>query len=212
MIDLSQSAIAYLALSAILLGAAHGVLYDMIRFVKLMLGVEYGKPSSEGNGKVKNVFLHIFTFICDVIFWICFAVTSVILTYNMSGGVFRGIVYLGMLGGGALYYFTLGRLVLKINIKLTRLVKKTLKWLYWIVTAPIRAIISLIIKLYHLTIGKVIGKIVSEVKRRQERRKQRSQTAVAALEPEYTKEEKNTDVTKYRYKGEGRISFYGRGR
>ncbi len=211
MIDLSQSTVAYLILSSVILGVLLGVLYDVMRFMKLMLGVRYEKDASRVRvSKAKKAFLYIVTFIFDLSFGLCFAVFSILLTYNISGGIFRGIVYVGMIGGGIAYYLTLARLVLKLNIKLTRLIKKVLKWVWYALMKPVKAIISLIIKLYHLTIGKVIGKIVGDIRMRQEQQRRKAENESVAKLPENTNKETDRDVTKYRYKQEGRISFAGR--
>ena len=140
-----------------------------------------------------------------MLFWLVFAISSVLLTYNVTGGVFRGMVYFGMIAGGAVYYLTVGKLTLKAGDKLARFIRKTAGRVIKLILVPVRAIFSLIIKLYHLTFGKVIGKIISERKRRKEAR-------VAALSPpaaliEKTQKENETNVKKYRYEREGRISF-----
>ncbi|MBE6583405.1 MAG: hypothetical protein E7649_00295 [Ruminococcaceae bacterium] len=211
MIDLSQSTVLLLILSSALIGIAHGLIYDGIRLFKMMLGVDYGKAAVEPTSVGKRIFLYAVTFLCDAVFCISFAISSILLTYNVSGGVFRGIVYVGMLGGGALYYLTLGRLVLKINVKLAKHIKKIIRWLVGKLIMPFKAIISLIIKLYHLTIGKVIGKIISVICARREQRKNVANKAMPRL-PEYSEEEACKDVKKYRYKEQGRISFAGRRR
>lgn len=204
MIDLEQTTLVYLLLCSVALGALLGVLYDLIRFAKMMLGVEYGKTDTK-QGRVRRAIVFAVTFVSDVIFWVIFAASSVILTYNVSGGVFRAMVYVSMIAGGAVYYFTIGRLTLKLGIKLSKLIKKVAAKLLRLVIVPFRAIISLIIKLYHLTIGKVIGKIISERNRRRKER-QKAISAPAVL-PQKIQEENQNNVRKNRYEREGRISF-----
>lgn len=206
MIDISQATLAWLFVYSVALGILLGMFYDAIRFCKMLLGVDYGKRKAR-RGRARKAFVFFITFIFDVIFWLIFAASSVLLTYNVSGGVFRGMVYFGMLSGGAAYYLTLGRLTLKIGDATARFIKRAVWRVIKLILVPVRAIFSLIIKLYHLTFGKVIGKIISERKRRKEALR-------AALSPpadliEKTQKENETNVTKRRYEREGRISFGG---
>ena len=208
MIDLSQQTLIQLLVGAFLLGVVHGLLYEAIRFVKILLGVRYGELAKKSTqSRAKGVLIFAVTLVGDVTFWIMFALSSLLLTYNVSGGVFRGIVYIAMLAGGAAYYMTLGRLMLALSIMLDRLIKKIAAFIIRILLIPIRAIFSFIIKIYHLTIGKLIGKIIGVVKEWSLKRK--SMVEAAAL-PQEINEDNKSDESKYRYKREGRISFTGR--
>ena len=119
------------------------------------------------------------------------------------------MVYTGMTAGLSAYYFTLGRLVLMLSGKVARFLRRAVAWTVRKLKRIIKAIIYPIIKLYHLTFGKVIGKIKAERKARRVRRLA-EQNANASELPSSIKEEEKTDVTKYRYEREGRISFSGR--
>lgn len=210
MIDLSQSTLAYLLGYSFLLGISLGVIYDAFRFMKQLLGVPYGKDAAteQKRGKLLRALQFSVTFVFDVVFWLLFAASSLLLTYNVSGGVFRGMVYTGMTAGLSAYYFTLGRLVLMLSGKVARFLRRAVAWTVRKLKRIIKAIIYPIIKLYHLTFGKVIGKIKAERKARRVRRLA-EQNANASELPSSIKEEEKTDVTKYRYEREGRISFSG---
>ena len=204
MIDLEQSTLALLFLYSVALGAMLGVTYEVIRLAKMMLGVEYGRVASK-LGRARRAVVFAVTFVADVVFWIIFAASSLLLTYNVSGGAFRGMVYVGMLLGGAAYYLTLGRLTIKIGMKLTRLIRKIAVRIIRLMSVPLRAIFYLIVKIYHLTIGKIIGKIVCVMKERRVKGKTAPRNDVAL--PQNIQKENDRDVTKYRYEREGRISF-----
>ena len=205
MIDLSQSTLAALLFYSVFLGVALGVFYDAVRFIKLLLGIGIGAMERCGGFTFKRVISEVIVFAFDVIFWIVFAISSLILTYNVSGGVFRGMVYFGMISGGALYYFTVGRLTLKLGDKLARMIRRIAGGVIRFVLAPLRAIFYFVLKIYHLTIGKIIGKIICVMRTRRQAGKAASDDAAAV--PQNIQKENNEDVTKYRYEREGRISF-----
>ena len=152
MINLTQAQLTELISSSLLLGAILGVIYELFRFIKYTFSV---------NGRKGAVFSYILTFFCDFIFCLLFAFVAILQSYRISGGIFRGISYIGMLSGLLLYYFTLGKLTLKINRKFALFVRKTVQKILKLVSIPIRAIFSLIFKLYTLTIGKISVEISS---------------------------------------------------
>lgn len=205
MIDLSQSTLASLLVYSVLLGVLMGVLYDVIRFIKLLCGIGGGSKGSGGKITLTGIASWLVVFAFDVLFWLIFAASSLILTYNVSGGVFRAMVYFGMLSGGAIYYLTLGKLTLKLGVRAARLIRRIALGALRAVLVPFRAIFSLVAKIYHLTIGKIIGKIVYEKRERQRARASANENAVAL--PQNMQKENDEDVTKYRYEREGRICF-----
>ena len=209
MIDLEQTTLAWLFAYSAALGVLLGVIYDAIRFVKMLLGVDYGNTERE-RGRAKRAMLFIVTFVFDVAFWLVFAVLSVLLTYNVSGGVFRGMVYFGMILGGTCYYLTVGRLTLKIGIKISGFIKRAVAKLILLILVPLRVIFSLLFRLYYLTIGKVIGRIIYRRKKRRQKHSATSPSMEALLIER--QEETENNVTKNRYEREGRISFGGRGK
>lgn len=198
MIDLSQEQLASMLISSFLCGVLLGVVYEGIRFLKLLC-----TPQGKHLRLARSVILHILTFLTDLAFILLYALVAILLTYRISGGVFRGMVYIGMTSGFALYYFTIGKLTLKISRGLAKLIKKTVKMLLKLVYTPIRAIFLLIVKLYTLTIGKIIGKIICSIKQKREKRKATSSSAETPPALVESREEKG-------YRKEGRISFGGK--
>jgi hypothetical protein len=201
MIDLTQKELASLLLRGLLLGAALGVFYDAIRFVKAFFFVNYTKGSPEPCGFKKVVAMAV-TFITDVIFCLVIAVTSILLLYSV-GGIFRGMIYPAMLAGFLLYYLTVGRLVLKLSVRLAKTIKSLLLWVLKLLWRPFFSLQRGIISLYHLTIGKILGTIKSKKRIAQERRKATECKEAAAL-PQ-GKEELVYVNGKTGYKREGRI-------
>ena len=213
MIDLSQEVIIELYLKAFLIGAFHGVLYDVIRFIKMLCGVRYYTAESRPYPTCKRVFIYILSFAFDVAFWLCLGISSVLLFYNVSGGVFRGSVYPCMLSGLALYYFSIGRVTLALGQWLIgvmerclsfvkRLICRCLSFLKRLLAVPINAFCRAIIYIYHLTIGKIVVKIKGKIIASRERRNAKECPASGVGE-----EEQNEEDSERPYKKYGRISF-----
>ena len=180
-------------INAFLLGMLLGVIYEGIRFLKFLF-------TSGRNGA--NVFLYILTFLTDFLFILLFATVAILQTYKMSGGVFRGFVYLGMFFGLMLYYFTIGKLTAKISAKMASFIRKTVKGTLRFICIPLRAIFLLIFKIYILTIGKIIGKIRCRVQEKRSRLQPLPETAELPAKATCKRDEG--------YKKEGRVSFGGK--
>ena len=233
MIDLSQKIIFELLLKAFLLGVALGLLYDGVRFVKMLCGVEYDRKSlaAKGeNGRVsvqndsvektraktsagvekangfhaKAVFLYAVTFIFDLVFWVVFGISAVLLFYNVSGGVFRASVLPAMLGGLFLYYISLGRLMLALSARLVILLRIICRFVLRIVSVPLSFAEKILFSLYHLTIGKILGRIKEEriLRARKNKRKCGGEATLCERDGEGESEYGGKP-----YRSEGRISF-----
>ncbi len=191
-------------------GAIIGAVYECVRVLRMLVC-----PSEQGRlASLRRGAEIILVFVSDLVFCLLFAVTALLLTYNISGGIFRGCVYLCMGLGWLIYRLTVGRLTYKIEKKLTFFIKKVLKRLLKLFFVPIRAIILLIVRLYTLTIGKKLCKIRCKLKekrekRETERKKKREKTEdVPMLPPPEEEENKNADKG-YKYRNECRKSFSG---
>ena len=208
MIDLSQELIFSLILRSLAIGAMLGFLYESVRIVKMIIGT--GKK-----GIIRKAVYSVFLGFTDFIFCLLSASVAILLTYNLSGGVFRGVVYLCMALGLLLYRLTVGKFMYRIELVLTVFFKKVIKTVLKIFFVPIRAIFLLFVRLYGLTIGKIIGKIKCKAEqRRQERKKALEEEEANAnkslCEPMCEKEEDKNVCKREGYKKEGRISFGGR--
>ena len=96
--------------SAVLLGAALMLLYDVIRICRRILPRGIILVSIE-----------------DVIYWIVFGVAVLILLYRENDGAVRGFIVGGIAAGLFLYYQLLGRWLMKWMGILIRSLKKRLK-------------------------------------------------------------------------------------
>ena len=168
MIDLSQEALLALLIKSFLCGVALGVFYDLIRALKMFFGVRYARPMEKQSAAV-CVLAYIVTFLTDILFWIVVGVASILLMYGVGGGVFRGLTYLGLFAGAVLYYFSIGKLVLKVSEGVVCFIKKAMRRAARILAKPFILVGRGLIFLFHLTIGRIIGKIKEERAQRKKR-------------------------------------------
>ena len=212
MIDLPQSVIITLILRALLCGAVLGVFYDVIRALKMLFGVGYFLNSTIPSRLAKGILAHAITFVTDLVFWLTAGLLSIALIYEIGGGVFRGITYIGLTAGFLIYYFTLGRLVLKLSAILVKAIKKAVSKVVRLVLIPIKRILLTVISLYHLTIGKILGKIrLMILQCREKRRKGREELTVLPIEDDRAEGKEDFVYVDGRtgFKKCGRISFGG---
>ena len=203
MIDLSQEDLAILLLHSFLCGASFGVVYEMIRAFKLLCGVEDYCGEHKKSAGFMSFFAHAVTFVTDLMFWAGAACVSILLTYA-EGGFFRGMTYIGIFGGFLAYYFTLGRIILRLNRKIMRKIKKALAAAMPYLLRPVKFMFGRIILLYHLTIGKIIDKIIEDRKKRSE---SEAEQDISDEDAECGKEDFVYVGGKTGYRRVGRVSF-----
>ena len=193
MIFLSQERIAQMVLLSFVYGLAFGVIMDFVRLVRSIL-----KPTGSSNKTsiVRRVVVSVFTFLSDIAFVLSFAVCALLFTYNMSGGVFRGVVYVMMALGIIVYSLSLGRLTVRSNAWISARIKKIIWKIVCLICVPLRKIKKRIIRVYTLTIGKKIDKI----------KKETAEEIEGAEEPPF-----DAPAISNGYKKEGRISLGGKG-
>lgn len=209
-----------LLLRAAASGVALGILYDLLRIVRIVLGTEtrdrLWRKERKGSALARALDI-ILVFLLDLLFGVCVGVVSVLLIYHANRGIFRGMVYGGMLCGFILYHFSLGKLVIKVSVIVTDILKKAVRKIICIIFIPTRALFRSLKYIYHLTIGKFVGKIITEVKHartvRHERRIKKQAELSQAAPPDVSAQEDRSrgDFVyvdeKKAYKKEGRISF-----
>lgn len=116
-----------LLLASLLFGAGIGVLYDLIRIQRVMLGMSrYTAAASapvfcpkfaipkirKAPRKISRVLKHALLIAQDLFFCVTVGILLSVLLFYRNNGEFRGFVLVGVLLGFAVYYFTVGRLVI----------------------------------------------------------------------------------------------------
>ena len=191
-------------IKSFLAGVALGVLYDIVRILKMLCGVRYSRTNVKGGAAVKVV-AYIVTFLTDVIFWITVGVVSILLMYGIGGGIFRGVTYVGLAFGMLIYHFSIGRLMLKVSEWTVAWLQRITRRALCVLIKPITLATRGIILLFHLTIGRIIGKIKEKNARRRDRVK--IEIGEETASDTDGKEEFVYVDGKNGYKRDGRISF-----
>ena len=76
------------------------------------------------------------TYIEDIIFFIIVSIFLIYLIFIVNDGSIRGFIFIGLILGGVLYYFTLSKYFMKISIFIFTFLKK-------ILLAPIRLVLKI---------------------------------------------------------------------
>ena len=196
MIDLSQGLIASLILYSFACGILLAVIYDTVRFVRYVISPMGGLTKG-----IRSVLVILLTFLTDFLFLLLFAVSGILIIFNMCGGVFRGSVYFALAGGILIYRITVGRLTARLLLWLAGRVRTLVKWIFKLFLILIRPIKKLFVAIYTLTIGRIIGRIKEKILIRRLARffvADSGESGVVRTED---------SVAEREYKKEGRISF-----
>lgn len=131
---------AYVFFSTLYGGIIIGFVYDLYRIFRY-----FSKPNK------------IITLIEDLIFWVIVGLIAVFILIFSNWGEIRGYVFLGFISGALLYSKLLSRPVITILVHTFRFVVKIIKYIFRIITYPIRLLGNIFYKPY-LKITKRIKK------------------------------------------------------
>ena len=95
-----------------LLGLANGVLYDVFRFFRMLLGVRKAQAKPQKQNKSKLSLSDIVTFFLDFLYVLLFGALYILFLYEIHSGVFRAYSLLAMGLGALLYFKTVSRVIL----------------------------------------------------------------------------------------------------
>ena len=159
--EISQFSFILLAVYSFCFGIALGVIYDIVRISRVVLGAEYGnsdkidyrnielpiikkKSYSVKFDKVLQKILAVYVVVSDVLFVTACGAIMVLVAYAYNSGRVRAIMLLGLLAGFLAYYFTVGKLVIRLSRLVDFLLRSALVYLYEIMATPIRLVIRMI--------------------------------------------------------------------
>ena len=186
--EISQFSFVLLAVYSVCFGVILGVIYDVIRIQRIVLGAEYG-DSTKGKINYRNIelpiikkkaysvkfekiskkFLDIYIGIGDVLFVTLCGAAVVLVAYAYNSGRVRAVIFLGLLVGFFAYYFTVGKLIVKLAGLIGFVLRSFLIYLYEIIVAPIKLVLRLIKK-------RDRGQDVKERRKNDKREKQKLRT------------------------------------
>ena len=152
--ELSPYLLLRLVIAAFLFGLAVGVLNDVFRLSRILLGVRYSSGRFEAlytrplpilkrplrdrsKGRWTRVALPILLFFQDLLLF-CFAgVGTVILNFYYNDGRFRFYTVFAVLIGFLLYYFTVGKLCMLLSEAIVYLLRAALTILFTLLFRPV---------------------------------------------------------------------------
>ncbi len=175
--EISMSSLLYSFFWSIALGTFLGAVYDAVRIGRIFLGVSYSraagvqlsgiklpiiskfKKENKRKGKgIPSLALDILVFAGDLLFCIFAALVLVIFIYHSNDGRARWMVFFGTAAGFAVYYFTLGKIVMFFSSYIVFVIRSVLSYLFFIAWLPIKAITSLVRYLWRQGMARVYTK------------------------------------------------------
>lgn len=193
--EISPYMLMLLLIYSFFFGMSVGALNDINRIIRAFLGVRYSKYSFDKLyskklpfvkkplerkeiGVAKRRILSFIIFIQDILLFVYFGCGIVVVNYYFNRGQFRLYTIAAALAGGALYYFTLGKIVMAISEAIIFFIRGAFKVVFFIIFYPI----SLIFKKIFGAIKKMCIKIkTSLAKKRDIRYNESRQNELAAL-------------------------------
>lgn len=148
--DISQSALAWLYLYALLLGMGLGAFYDVFRITRVFLGVHYSRRTARRLQELRLPFLTphkkhtesralgIVVFLEDLFFCVFTGIALVLLFYAANNGKFRFPVLLCAGVGFLLYRGTIGRPVMLFSEVIAFLIETAIRYIVFFLLFPLR--------------------------------------------------------------------------
>lgn len=175
-----------LLLYSVIVGAALGVLYDLMRISRLFMtlpaaptspkyyrmlshlklfrrtGQVTADPNDEADTravKVNEFAVGVVAFVEDILFFVTAALTAAVFIFHANTGDMRGFVLVGAVGGFALYLNTVGRLTLLFGELIVFVVRGALAAIYThIITPTVKLIKRALSRAYRCTLGRLVDK------------------------------------------------------
>lgn len=122
---------------SVLVGAGLGIVYDVIRFVRVLFSVDVKSPF--GRKGARRWFSYIFVALGDLFFFAVAAAVLCVFFFLTGDGRMRGYGLVGAYLGFFCYYQTVGRLFIGIVSRLCLLCKRAVKALGRLLLRPICA-------------------------------------------------------------------------
>jgi len=121
-------------------GALLGLFYDVFRIVRVAVRA----PS-------------VVVFFQDVAFWFLAGLCTFIFIFAVNAGELRLFLFLGILAGAVVYYFTLGMLVMAFARAVVSFVKRVLRLIFRVLSFPFRVLCRIL--------GPFIAKNLKKIKK-----------------------------------------------
>ena len=159
---------------AFVTGICVGVFYDLLRGLRILIGLD----PKQGSAVAYRVIL----FVEDILFAVVATVALILLCYYTNDGLLRGPAVWGMAGGFFVYTQTLGRLTVKVEKALSRLLRKLVALVLFPLRRPVAWLFRFIWKGIRSLWRSLFGKALD---RRREKRQteQAGESSTTPTEP-----------------------------
>lgn len=161
--EISQLSFVLLAIYSFLFGILLGVAYDVIRIQRVLLGVEYKTGKRRINYrdielpiikkkaylKHKNIskgILNVYIALGDILFVTLCGVMTVLVAYAYNSGRIRAVILICLITGFVIYYFTVGKIVMRLSELIAFLLRSAILYMVAIFSFPIRKTVECIRK------------------------------------------------------------------
>ena len=163
----SQSELLRMLAWATLTGIGLGCLYDLLRALRILTGLDQKQGSTPLFG--------LLLFFEDLLLALTASVSLILLCYYTNDGLLRAPAVLGLASGFFVYMKTLGKLTVKAEKFLARLLKRTVKTILGFLRRPLGWLVSTVKKLTYRVWRRLFGKAIDKRRERKALRKARKQ-------------------------------------
>ena len=163
---ISQTQLAMLYVSACLLGAALGLLYDGFRILRVFLGERFSQAGNRfqnvklplitmgGNRKKHRKILSVVVFLEDFLFCVLAGIAIVLLVYQLNNGKIRLLIFPLAAVGFVVYRHTVGRIVMLFSETAAFLLEAGVRYVCFFLLFPWKWAISRLIGVIKKAVNK----------------------------------------------------------
>lgn len=143
--------------ASILIGAVLGIIYDAIRGIRAVFGIQYKTKFGDRlknlkfpiiknplNRKKSRIADGISLFITDIIYFVLATFVLVIFIYYINDGIVRWYIFAGAIVGMLAYYFSVGRLFISIIELILFFIRVMLAYFFHFLFLPFACLIRTI--------------------------------------------------------------------
>lgn len=154
-------------------GILLGVVYDLVRFVRVVFGIDVSNPFKKG--KRFAIFKYLFVAVGDLLFFVIAAVVMCVFFFLTGDGRVRGFALAGTALAFWCYYKTVGKLFIGISERLAKLCKKGILKLLSLIFYPFSKIFSLFwnLPIVRKTVSRYNIYIIKRKKKAEEKKRRR---------------------------------------
>ena len=140
-------------------GAFLGAIYDGVRILRCIFGVRYyNRNKTFVFNKIKirkkqgltQLNENILIFVTDILFFMFSGITIAIIVYYVNSGIVRWYILLLCLLGFLAYYFTVGKLVIRIADRVATVIRLFVLYTVYLLVYPLKPLVPLTKKMVQL--------------------------------------------------------------